>query len=53
MANGSNREKFKSLEVFGHGQVVFVAALRTRIHSVLLKKNSLSYLIGPPIEYPN
>src|SRR5258708_297638 len=28
------------------------AALRTRIHSVLLKKNSLSFLIGPPTANP-
>src|SRR5438094_281326 len=28
-------------------------ALRTRSHSVLLKQNSLSFLMGPPIEYPN
>ena len=30
-----------------------VALLRTRVHSVLLKKNSLFLTIGPPIEYPN
>ena len=32
---------------------VMVALLRTRVHSVLLKKNSLFLMIGPPIEYPN
>ena len=29
---------------------VLVALLRTRVHSVLLKKNSLFLMIGPPIE---
>ena len=29
---------------------VLVALLRTRVHSVLLKKNSLFLTIGPPIE---
>src|SRR5712692_9862293 len=27
-----------------------VAVLRTRVHSVLLKKNNLFFLIGPPME---
>src|SRR5580658_10399959 len=29
------------------------ALLRTRVHSVLVKKNSLFFLTGPPIEKPN
>src|SRR5438477_4910683 len=33
-------------------QAKLVAALRTRVHSVLLKTNSLFFTIGPPAEKP-
>src|SRR5438270_1317939 len=33
-------------------QAKFVAALRTRVHSVLLKKNSLFLMTGPSAEKP-
>ena len=38
----------------GSGTLAYsVATLRMRISSVLLKKNSLFFFIGPPKEYPN
>src|SRR5580698_1608737 len=38
----------------GSGMIaVRLAALRTRVHSVLVKKNSLFLLTGPPTEKPN
>src|SRR5262249_5756616 len=45
---------FEAAMKAGSGSKRMVCALlRIRVHSVELKKNILSFLIGPPTEYPN